>query len=390
MILALLLLSMFQDPAPADPPIPSPVVTPPAQDKPTRSLEDRMEGRIAVDPAPVPEAAPVKPPEDPNAGWTQVNGIWLIVNEEPLTKLDIMRGMQQRAHDQKRAKVDAERLQSEEVTTRARNLLTTQGGKDMGFDSKMIDQIVNGAFDRQAEEAGSVTNLAATLKSEDKDSFARREEIYTQINSELWTRSITGMGQGPGGRAWRDRFVRPGRALFDQRAALTHQGANRTVQLTLIVLAFGKPAAPGSQERVQKEVEALRVRIENGEDMGELAELSSAVRGKRGLTPQLPISNLRRDYPQLGEFVENAAVGELSPVLPYFEAGQLAGYALVRPEEFKLPPVQPFDEAKSQLEWMQRHRDYLDRQRTEVGLERLKTAAYIWPPLNLAEGGDQP
>ncbi len=396
MILAFVALTLLQDPALQNPPPSPPVVAPPAQEKPARSREDRLEGRVAGDPeakpeTPTPEIAPAKPVDDPNAGWTRLNACVLIVNEEPVTHLDIQRGVAQVLRDEKRPKSDAEKLYNKVVVDRATELLEIQGGKDLGFDSAMIDRYVNSQLEREAEEAGSVTKLAQELKQEEKDSFARRQEVYARANRDLWSYSIIGTATGPGGRIWRDPFVRPGRALFNQREALRDQPASRMVQLTQLILSFGKPPAPGSQERVEKLINELRERVMNGEDMGELAEMyAHAAKGSRGLTPELPVAGLREKYPEVGAFLEKAEAGELSPVLPFFEDGKLAGYALLRPEEFKLAPVAPFDQAKTQQGWIEGQRQRLADERLHEGLRELLTAAYVWPPETISPTEGKP
>jgi hypothetical protein len=410
MILALLALSFAQDPVPQNPPAPAPEITPPAQQnppapaadvvpptqKPARAADDRLEGRISAETPPKaeaakPEAPPPKPVEDPMAGWTMLNGPALIVNVEPVTLLDMRRAVEQRARDQNRPKVDPQEMFKQAVTDRSKELLEIQGGKDMGFDAAMIDRFVNASIEREAEEAGSVTKLAERLKHDDKDSFARRDEIYDHVNSELWLRSVTGVGFGAGGRIWRDRFVRPGRALFEQRDAMHLQESRRTVQLTLLVVEIGNPPAPGGKERAEKQINDIRARIENGEDMGELAELFGAQKkGSKGLTPQMPVASLKANYPELGAFLEHAAVQELSPVLPYREKGELAGFALVRPEEFKLPHVEPFDTAEGQQTWIENHKRRMDWTREQQGLMELLGAAYVWPPQAFRASEDKP
>jgi transcription-repair coupling factor len=148
---------------------PTPPAKPPASGKPPRSREDRLEDRLAPEPggaantagkgsvpeagadsaAPAPEATPAGPtgtpppaPEDPKAGWQTFNSCALIVNEEPVTLMDLQRGVQRRAALQKRGGRDREVMFSEEIVDRARILLEMQGGKDLGFNPEQVDRFV--------------------------------------------------------------------------------------------------------------------------------------------------------------------------------------------------------------------------------------------------------
>ncbi|MEO6711266.1 MAG: hypothetical protein ABI054_06030 [Planctomycetota bacterium] len=388
MIITHLVLALLQDPAPQNPVLQPPATTAPVQEQPARTAEDRLEGRIAgeADPTPQepakpePEPAPAPPVEDPSDGWQSVNALLLIVNEEPVTKLEIQRGMQQRIRAQKNPKPDLNQMRSAEIEARTVALLEIQGGKDLGYDPAMIARFVEKKFDEQIEMMGSLTKLAEALKAEDLNSTVRREEIEAQVYRTVWTWSVTGQGAGPGGRVTRDRFVRPGLARFNQREAARSQVAERTVDLTQIIIGFGKPVAPGASERIKAQLEDLRARIENGEDMGELAEqVGSATKGSRGMD-RLGVERLKRNYPEVGAFLETAKPGDLSPVLPFMQDQQQIGWMLIRPEEFKLPAIEGFDTPANQQGWIEGQRRRIEKMRIREGLMELARSAYVWPP----------
>ncbi|HUR29385.1 MAG TPA: hypothetical protein VM509_14445, partial [Planctomycetota bacterium] len=362
--------------------------------------EDRLEGRIAAgeakpaepaatDPA-KPETAPAGPAK-PDDGFTVVNAPALIVNEEVVSMLDIRRIAQRNMREKKRPNADPQQLFNEAINDGARQLLEIQGGKDMGFEPELVAKYVDTLLQREVEQYGSVTKLAEELKREDKDSFARRDEVFARVNSQLWQESISGRGRGPGGRAWRDAYVRPGRALFEQREAARNQVANRTVKLTQLVVDFGNPPGPDGKARAERLIKDYRERIENGEDMGELAELyGGADKGSRGLTPDFRVSGLAANYPELAAFLEHAGPGELSPVLPFTRNGELFGYMLIRPEEFKVAPVEPFDDPRHQEGWMESSRSRVARQREQIGLMELLQAAYVWPTQDFDRDDENP
>lgn len=391
MIHVFLALLLLQDPAPTPEQQPTPTAQEPAKSTPPpRSREDRLEGRITSDPAPQSEGetAPATKPGDeptppnpvvnPHPDSVKLNSCALIVNEEPVTMLDLQRGVQRRARETKRPLSDAEAMFNEEITARAKALLEIQGGKDLGFDPAQVERIVRDQMERQTEEMGSVTRLALELKRDDMDSFERKDEWASYVNRRLWEESVTGKSPSPGGRVSFDSYVRPGWAQLVQRQAAREQSKNRTVQVTQLTLSLD---APGSGERAKKRLEDLRARVEQGEDMGELAEQFGATKkGTRGLSDFMNIEGLRVTNPDAATFLGTAEVGELSQVLEYLKEGKLAGYMLLRPEEFKLVPVEPFDDPAGQRSWVENQRLRIQKLQIDNGLSRLLQAAYVWPP----------
>ena len=399
MIPLLLITCLLQDPAPPPPAAQAPA--PAAEVKPApppSSGEDRLERLVGGEAAPAAEPdvdAKLAQPQDPFASWPPLNSAALIVNEELVTQRDILRGAVRRAREQGRTSLTArqqEQMASEELNDRAKSMLEIQGGKDLGFDVEQVDRMVNRYMDMQTERAGGVTRLAEGLKREDKDSFARREDILAYVNTKLWTESVTGESPGPGGRVMRDNYVRPGRALFEYRKALKLQPKTRAVETTQLILTLGEPPfAPGAEERLQRRLEELRTRIENGEDMGELADQFGATKkGQRGRAPFLTISTVRKTNPEIGAYLETAKVGELSPVLPYRQEGRVFGYAVLRVEEFKLDKVENFDEPQGQLRCLAGLKVGLEENRINSGLNDLMAAAFVWPPQNFASSRPAP
>jgi hypothetical protein len=267
---------------------------------------------------------------------------------------------------------------SEEIVDRARILLELQGGKDLGFNPEQVDRFVREKMDEDVEHAGSITRFAAELKQDGLDSFERKEEYYARVHRILWEESVTGRAASPGGRVSKDGYVRPGFALFVQREAVRRQEENRTVQTTQMVL---RPDGPGGEERAKRRLEDLRARIEQGEDMGELAEQAAACPpGTKGLTGFLSLAGLRANNPGVAAYLERAPIGELSPVMEFLVDGKAVGYIVVRAEEFKSPQVQPFDDPAGQRFWMKSQAERLSDIRIQVGLAKLLEAAYVWPP----------
>jgi len=393
MIFLLTFLGLLQEPTPPTPPAPEP---PAAQEqapqpKPPRSREDSFEDLVSEDAPAAPSAPPPAAPVDPYPGWQELNRDALIVNEEVLTLREIQRGVARRAREQQRPNPNVQFMLAEEVTARARTMLQVQGGKDLGFDIELVERMVDNTMKRQTEIAGGVTRLAEGLRKDDKDSFARREEIRDWVHGKLWTESTTGKSPGPGGRVRHDHYARPGRCLFENREALKNQPKTRAVETTQLILLLGKPAAPGAGERNVRRLEELRERVQNGEDMGELAELYGATeKGTRGRSPFLLLAALRKSNPEIGAFLDRAAVGELSAVLPYLQDGKVAGHIVIRPEQFRVAPVDDFGTPEGQQKSMAAYSERMDNYRVQMGLTELLAAAYVWPPQSFSPSPSAP
>jgi hypothetical protein len=186
---------------------------------------------------------------------------------------------------------------------------------------------------------------------------------------------------------FRDRFARPGRVLFEARESRDQEAKNPKVVMTQLIIQLRRPAAPGTEERIKADLEDLRARVLHGEDMGELADQYGSLGKKevpRGVSKPIPISSLRATNPEAARFVEGAQIGDLSPVLPYLQGGELAGYMVLRPDEITTGKVPLFEDPKAQRVWMDNHLSRKDLMRTQGGLVDLLEAAYVWPPQTFA------
>lgn len=395
---------LAQDPAPPPAPAPAPQAQPdppqaqpdPRQEKPARSRDDRLEERLLSEPKPeAPPEAPAETPADtappaavpapparaphPLDGYEVVNSAALIVNEELVTLRDFNTSVERRrANLREPGSRSRDQMRADEIVARAKFLLELQGGKDLGFNPEQIDRFVRRKMEEEVDEAGSITQFASELKEEGLDSFERREEYYARVHRLLWEEAATGRGAAPGGRIAKDSFIRPGFAQFVQREALRQQAGTRLVDATQAALPID---APGATERVKKRLEDLRTRVGHGEDMGELSEQFRACPvGTKGKTGFVRLGDLRSTNPVIAAFLDKAEVGEISPVLEFFSNGKVIGYAVVRAEEFKVTPVQPFDQPAGQRTWIEGQSRRLADMHVQRGLGKLLEAAYVWPP----------
>jgi hypothetical protein len=327
-------------------------------------------------PAPAPAPAPA-----PDTGWKTLSQPRLIVNDELMTSFEVNVAVQREARLTKKpiqSLSDFQQRASMEIADRARQMLQVQGGKDLGFDPALVDRLVNNFLNEQKEDAGSLSRLAEELAREEKDSFTRRDEVYSYVYGALWVESEIGKSPGPGGRNTADRYVRPGRGWFEYRERLSHLEREREVQLRQLILAIGKTGGP---DAVRIRLDELRNRVLAGEDMGELAERYGATEpGTRGATGFLPLSALQRTSQEVYAFTVNAKVGDVSEVLPLNHDGKLSAFIVVRLEESRLPEVPAFEDREAQARLFEDAQRTRDRVRINRGLSKLFEAAYVWPP----------
>ena len=86
-------------------------------------------------------------------------------------------------------------------------------------------------------------------------------------------------------------------------------------------------------------------------------------------------------YPDLAPFLEGAALGELSPVLPARSPdGVLRGYRVLKLLSRDRPEPPAFSDGTFQQHLTERIQENLDQVREDVALARLLRAAYVWPP----------
>ena len=307
----------------------------------------------------------------------RVNRLDLIVNDQCLTNLDVMRDIWRQ-----RGQADPEdenELVNKIIGARIDELLKTQAGRDLGFDEAFVRRLVQDELERREERAGSASLLGDQLQPYGLDSGTYHESTEANILARLWSGSVTGLYPGPGGRPHVDRVVRPGRLLFEYERNREELAPPATV--TLQELAIDAQAL-GDLREAEELAADLRERILLGEDFGEVAVAAGAAADDtRGVLPPLEEKRLMQAYPDLAAFLEGAAPGELSPVLPARSPdGVLRGYRVLKLLSRDRPEPPPFSDGAFQLHMTERIQGNLDQARDDVALAQLLRAAYVWPP----------
>lgn len=322
----------------------------------------------SVAPAPGPATAP-----------EVLNGVYLIVNEEVITLGDFYRELRRRGqsvtNEDERRKVIQE-SHAEFV----RSKLMTQAGRDLGFDSARVESLVDDDLRNFIEDSGSASNFGADLKAADLDTETLREQRRDFYYREFWLRSVDGRDPGVSGRPYVDRFVRPGRMLFQYRRQPVEQLFPSTIQLQAILVTA---AGAGSAQKALELARALRERALGGEDFGELAGKYSGdgeSRRNKGLLPKGELSRVREAFPDFAEFIDGASVGAISEPQGLRVEGELVGFVLMRVAELERREGAEFTDREVQKLLRERDLKALGELRRDLGVNDLYRAAYIWPP----------
>lgn len=310
-----------------------------------------------------------------------VNRLELIVNDDCLTRRDVeielMRAYMREAERPKTEEARAE-LANEIVGRSVDDLLRTQGGKDMGFDNAQVQRIVSDFIDRREEAAGSIGTLGDELSKYEMDSGAYHQDTESYVYSSLWVRSVQGRDAGPGGRNYVDRYVRPGRLLFEYELNKGRLAREATVRLQEIAV---DAALIGDTREARELADRLHRLILAGEDFGEVGVNSGLVaKETRGVLEPIEERALM-NVPGLDSFLPGARPGDVSPVLPVrTRDGVLRGFRIVKLLERDRPEAPPFQDQGFQKELTERIQEIRDQVRERGALDELMEAAYVWPP----------
>jgi len=331
---------------------------------------------------PAATVAPPAAPSAPNEGrlpanrrqMSTVDSVQLIVNDDCITIIDLQRMAAQKGKPGT-TKEEYVRMLQESVETLVRNSLKEQAGEVLGYDKAMVDAAVRGEMDRQRDRFGSVAALAEELERSSFSSVQLKEDTENYIHRSIWEMAVTGRQPGPSGRVYVDRYVRPGLLLLEFK----HQGSKldmpTKVQLEEMIIA---PALGETPESARNKAQLVRSRLVHGEDF---FELNNAF-GLPGRDPELaPIEETKLALmPEAKVFVDHAAPGDISEVIPIVRTGQLAGFRILRFVGRQEGRAASFVDRDFQTQIRRAVEDRWDKSNEERALRDLLDAAYIWPP----------
>jgi len=308
-----------------------------------------------------------------------LNGVYLIVNEEVITLAEFYRELRRRGQSVTNEE-ERRKLIQESHADFVRTRLMTQAGRDLGFDSARVDSLVSDDLKGFIEDSGSASAFGEQLKAADLDAETLRQQRRDFYFREFWLRSIDGRDPGVSGRPYVDRFVRPGRMLYQYRRQPVEQLFPSTIQLQAILVTA---AQAGSAQKALELARALRERALGGEDFGALAETYSAdgeSRRQKGLLPKSELARVREGFPDFAEFIDTAAVGAISEPTSLRVEGELVGFILMRVAELERRDGAEFNDREVQRLLRDRDLKALGELRRDLGVNDLYRAAYIWPP----------
>lgn len=322
------------------------------------------------------EVGPPPPPE-------LFDSVQLLVNSDCITHSDLLRLTWQRGQSGEGGG-DMQKLFRESVAELTREYLLQQAGRDMGYPPDVIDATVRREKAARRERFGSATALAEVLEASRMDSGMLTEDIEGRVYRYLYERAITGVGEGPGGRAYVDRYVRPGRMSLEFRRQGSRLDLPPVVHLQEIIVAPGTGEDLGS---ARQRAFLVRSRAVRGEDFAALNREFGAATKRVGNefvheTDLDPIEEPRlASRPEVLEFVRGAKPGDISDPLPATVAGgQVGGWRLLRLVERVEGVAQRFEDREFQESLRERMLEAREEYEIDRALRRLMLAAYVWPP----------
>lgn len=330
--------------------------------------------------APAKEGAPAV--QGPENGWTDIDGVLLVINDDILTRGRLRQTFLQRAQEANaHTEEDQRRIWNDLYNATIRERVEIQAGEAMGFDKAQIDRFARDDFEHFTKRRGGVVGLAKELEKEGLTAEELKEMRRNSIYSELWEDSVTGRGASTAARASRDRYVRPGLIQFEYGLTLEipallstiggNEGELRVQQLVLDATAFE------TIERAHDLAVQLRRRIVDGEDMGAVVRQYSVAGKNDGVIVGVSPSSFVRVYPGASDFIATAKNGDTSdPIL--VESGKNRGYLILRVLDRKGAEVPSLESPAVQARLVERLQKKVDDYRIELALHRALASSYIW------------
>jgi hypothetical protein len=322
------------------------------------------------------EPAPAAPEgrAQPNRTQSVLDAVQLIVNEDCITIIDLQRMAVQKGQ-QAGSMEDYRRLLQESAEQLTRDCLAEQGGIVLGYEQSLIDAFVRDELNEQRERYGSVAALAEELEQANFSSTQLKEDVQDRVYRQLWEGAVVGRFQGPGGRPYVDRYVRPGLMLLEFRRQGSRLDLPAKVQLEEMIIA---PSLGESPEQARQKAQLVRGRLTRGEDFYEL----NAAYGLPGRDPELaPIDEAKLALmPEAKAFVDGAKPGDTSELIPIVRSGQLAGFRILRFVGRTEGRAASFVDREFQEEIAKTIQERRDGANKERALRALLEAAYVWPP----------
>ncbi len=252
-----------------------------------------------------------------------------VVHDMILTQSDMASIVARARHDnpeQARDPKALNELSMKLLNARVDDLLEIQACRDAGFDPERIEQLVRLRVEDYVRSHGGPARTAEFLAERGLTPNDLHDDMNERLLSMTWREMVTGESPGITGRVQRDRYVRPGQlhAVYliacqptEARWIQLLGGEPERVTLQSLVLPVD---AQGTEAALQQAAE-IREEALDGADFGQLVRTWSVLTANDGISRPNPVqdlvqlSQLRHGDDQLGRFVREAPVGEISPPL---------------------------------------------------------------------------
>lgn len=314
-------------------------------------------------------------------GWQDFDGVALIVNHEIVTLRELNDLLVEARGQVAGTTIDeVNALLAQVAENTVTTTLQTQAGRELGIPSDAVAETVQRYLDDQRRDKTAEETEAWLREEGAEDLGVLRRDVTRELYRSFWVQGESGRGVN-WGRAYRDRYVRPGQlheAYLINQAQLSDP---TTFRLQFLALPS---AAWGDDETAREALEGFRADIEGGADMGALVdEFGVALRESRGITEWLPETALTDA--QVRDFCSQADEGALSPVLELRSPeGELQGYQLVRVvARIQGQEAPGFGDAKLQTQLEQLIQNRWDEARLTIASDRLWRSGFVRGPSRL-------
>ncbi len=319
--------------------------------------------------------SPQRPPPDRNQP-IPVNGIQFVVNDQAVTMRDFVDDLRR---DRKANSTPEElnRALRETFSDRVRTLLMEQGGRDLGYDEAIVKRYVDDSIQGNIQDYGGIVDLSEELRRQNLDPQVLRDMKQRAAYRELWGLAVEGRQPGASGRVNVDRYVRPGRLLFEFERTPAREVLPATVSFQNLWISV---ELAGSASEARAKADELVAKARAGEDFTALvrehSHSSSKVRD--GWERDATLRLVTQVYPDLGEFLAKAEPTDVSDPQPERVDGELVAFRIVSGVKRQAPEVD-FASARAQEALRERMLNNLGRYRRDRELARMLEAAYVWP-----------
>ncbi len=324
-------------------------------------------------------------PAPQDAQLLLVDRVQVIVNDEILTYRQVMgTTVRSLAKGEILTKTELEERAGQVGQKLINERLQVQGGIDMGMEEEAVMRNVYSHTDRLVGSAGGFIQMADNLNDSGISLLDEEKKNRRSLYRFSWDRAITGLNVGVSGRAYRDRYVRPGQIKL--RYDLLDQGKPGAEAIQGISTHYHLQKLTFPTKQGEKEIETTWGRAnEVRKSLLDGLDFTTAVRGSADpgkddgrLLPMTSMELARNDGLEVAAFAISAKVEEISRPMPILHGRSIRGWRLMKLIDTDAPLLPLFEAPKTQAMLRQVIQADNDDYLRSEGLESLNQGAYIW------------